>query len=63
MVQEAIKQLWRAKTRAEVSSALDMIENCSDDELGALSSAEFLTACDVARAKERKLTSFNGVMV
>ena len=56
MLQESIKQLWRAKTRTEATIALDGIENGLYGDCDTLSDIEFYSLESLIRAKDRQLT-------
>jgi hypothetical protein len=56
MIQEAIKQLWRARTRSEASNALDMLESGLDGDWDDLSAIEFESIMDLIRVKGSQLT-------
>lgn len=56
MMSEAIRMLWRAKTRAEATEALNMVESCLDKEWSALSPIEFSGLQGIIKAKNRQLT-------
>jgi hypothetical protein len=55
MIQNAIKQLWAAKTRGDATLALDEIENQLDGDCEALSDAEFYSLMKLIRVKNKKL--------
>ena len=55
MIQEAIKQLWRAKTRVDASNALDNLERSLDSDWDALSGIEFESIMSLIKIKGRDL--------
>ena len=57
MIQKAIKQLWRAKTRSEASEAIDRVHNALYSQLDALSADEFESVISVIRIKGRDLVN------
>ena len=57
MIQQAIKQLWRAKTRSEASEAIDRVHNALYSQLDALSADEFESVISVIRIKGRDLVN------
>jgi hypothetical protein len=55
MIQEAIKQLWRARTRQEASNALDMLESGLDGDWDDLSTIEFESIMGLIKIKGSQL--------
>ena len=55
MTQEPLKLLWRARTRAEATIALDKMDCLLDEQWGTLSAIEFNTIISLIKIKGREL--------
>jgi hypothetical protein len=53
MTQEAIKRLWRARTRGEATIALDEMDCLLDEQWGSISAIEFNTIISLIKIKGR----------
>lgn len=54
-MREAIKQLWRARSRADATIALDNMERCPQWQWKSLSAIEFNTLIGLISAKGKQL--------